>query len=341
MWWRPERDDEMQTYSEVMRLSDYFLTLSQRLEFVHGIGSTWDEEGRRVPLLVIDERWRAPQPEDLAERLAAFLRSIGVLPPTAPDEQWRQLFVPFSAAPRELQAALAEWKVRGDTRLLFSPRPVPAKVSPGTHVFTTQGSDATVGFAMRVGDHTLFSTAGHAVAELPCRVSVDNTWLLGLLGKFEMVGAVTFSHDPKQCRGVDIALIEPAPEQPVPSSSSALANPPAVQRFTRVALQGGKSGPRTGWVMAALSAEERLDGRIWSNCWLVSEFDGGFAQRGDSGGPVRIEGNREALGHLVGAMGGVRWGGVLQHGIVQDLETVIQFVAEKYHARVVVLEDGL
>ena len=120
MWWRPERHDEMQTYSEVMRLSDYFLTLSQRLEFVHGIGSTWDEEGRRVPLLVIDERWRPGplSPEDLAERLAAFLRSIGVLPPAAPDEQWRQLFVPFSAAPRELQrpAPARERREKGGAR---------------------------------------------------------------------------------------------------------------------------------------------------------------------------------------------------------------------------------
>lgn len=71
------------------------------------------------------------------------------------------------------------------------------------------------------------------------------------------------------------------------------------------------------------------------------EIDCGFAQPGDSGGPVVLDEDSSVLGHLVAAFGIKRPAGRYQCGLVQDIHAIVECVEQKYETPITVLDDGL
>lgn len=357
MWWKPRTADEQVTADALSRLAELFASGSQGISAVHGVGSTTDEHGRRVPMLVLDISLAPRPPVGLVQRLANIGRAF--LPLGRSSLRQKRVLTPLDDVPEHVNHILRPWDLPRNTRLFFSAVPVAASLEPGTRVWAYE-HDATIGFSLEIGDHALRTTAGHLVAAVPCPISV-RTRKIFQTPRVSQVGAVFVSHDPTTESGVDIALIEDPisldGESPTsakfstktPSSRDArLARPDDVLELAPATLAGGRSGRQRGWVNGALQATRTLDGRIWKNCWTVMEIDGGFAQPGDSGGPVitSIENDPAVLGHLVAVLGIERATGRFQCGLVQDVQTIVEYLAtapevtNRYSGRLTVLKDS-
>ena len=114
------------------------------------------------------------------------------------------------------------------------------------------------------------------------------------------------------------------------TSPATLADPATVPDLASVILFGVKSPYRRGWINGALQVARALDGRIWKKVWTIDGFCGGFAKRGDSGGPVVLEHSGDVLDHLVCALGGKYWTGRFQCGLVQDIHSIVEYMRSKY-----------
>jgi hypothetical protein len=341
MWWRSQTDPE--TANTVFRLADYFQTPGQTIPDVHGVGSTVDEEGRRVPLLVLDEALD-PDYLNIEKRLLKWRWRGLIFAGGDPKNERSRLFVPLHRAGPQVERLLENWNVPRNTRIFFSAPPEPLDAGPGARIWAER-RDATLGFRVRVGNRTVFSTAGHLVRALPCTIVKHSRSLLGE-DRIEGIGSVKFWNDPKPplalagIGGVDVAIVEPDGNHTNgPDSEAILANPPDVPDQASVILFGAKSPNRRGWIDGALQATRALDGRIWKNCWSVVGGHGGFAKRGDSGGPVVIDGG-VVLGHLVCALGMKFWTGRFQCGLVQDIHSIVDYVESKYGASPTILQPG-
>lgn len=364
MWWQPRTDDERAVRDTVFRLNDYFLTPSSRIPDVYGVGSTIDEGGRRVPLLVLD-RSLAPKRRvgvldtllnvgraglDLFFQLSRVLlpfnvliqlgRPLSRLARTLTLLQRGRLFVPLLDAGPRAGELLSSWRLPEATRLLFSQPPLPLGRGPGTRIWAGE-EDGTLGFRLRIGDRTVFSTAGHVVSSVPSPISIRSEGFLRG-NRIEEIGTVAFANDPKRWPGVDVAIVEPSYGYPAASNSPAmLADAPSVPNRASAMLLGGRSHIQWGWVSGALQSTMSEDGRIWKNCWIVMETLGGFARRGDSGGPVVLDATSEVLGHLVAVQGTIRTTGRSQSAIVQDIRTSVEYLEGEYGTPVIVLDEGL
>ena len=142
------------------------------------------------------------------------------------------------------------------------------------------------------------------------------------------IGSITHYSDPINGPGVDIAVIEMGTSTPIQFGSAFVRTPVTAREVPdrqTAFLYGSASGHRKGWVNGALQLTRDAGGRFWENCWSVMEIDGGFAQRGNSGGLVETCGG-EPLGHLVAALGTQRASGRHQCGLVQDAATSLDFL---------------
>jgi hypothetical protein len=152
-----------------------------------------------------------------------------------------------------------------------------------------------------------------------------------------------FSSDPTDgAPGVDVAVIElkSQPEQATSYHEAALANASEVPELADVLVSGSLSGTRRGWVLGAMLSMRTIKGRIWKNCWTIVEYDGGLVQQGDSGGPAKMHGSKEVLGHVVAAIGVERSKGRRQMGLVQDIHTIVGHLKSDYEYSVDVLLEG-
>jgi hypothetical protein len=344
MWWNPAGTDEPNTYATVLRLNDLFLTPSRTIQAVHGVGSTVDEHRRRVPLLVLDSSY-APA-LGVHERLSEFWRayfSRGLDPPFV---QRARLHTPFRDADSRIRLLLERWDVPEETQLMFSVPPPPL-ARPGNMIWGSNKKTATLGFFLQIPkeNRIVCSTAGHLVTTLPCDISMHHRRWFGLLSdRIERIGEVTFSNDPTSSAGVDIAIADLSGlDLQLPHVHAEVADAAVLPDLVRTTLFGGKSRKQIGWVDGALQSTRALDGRIWRNCWTVIEVNRGFAQRGDSGGPVVFRHYPfpipTVLGHLVTALGLVRPTGRYQCGLVQDIRTTLDFLEMQYGHPVSVLSE--
>jgi hypothetical protein len=326
MWWSPATPQELELTNAIRRIRGLLSELRVSLP-AYGVGSTWDSSGQRVLLLLVD---RALDPR---ENLFALLRSIGYWLADPNSMPFRFLFafpagplVPLRDVGRDIRLRLQPLNPPDDTMLFFGEPPIPCCPPPGTHIWAEQ--DGTVGFVVRTGAATMWSTAGHVVPYTPHPISVRRKTLFGLSYKSVKVGDAMFRHVPPE---VDVALVASVPAQLVVTSPAQLADPPNLSMKSKVWLRGGRSSDQPGWIMAPLLAVYPKDGVEWENCWVVNGNAFGFARRGDSGGPVFLAGNPHMLiGHLVAVTCSVLSSGRYMTGIVQDINTIRTFLREKH-----------
>lgn len=349
MWWSVETERDQSTKDTVYRLNDHFLTPSRSIEHVHGVGSVAIDQGQHLPLLIIDHSLAPKRPWNPFYRLVDVARAfLSPLVRRSPHQQRAHLLTPLFAANEEVRKLLADWDVPDETLLIFSEPPISAQPAPGTRVWTSpSGKDATAGFYLEVDDGIALSTAGHFVNDPPCSVFTRHKRLLRP-DQFEQIGSAVFSNDPTASPGADLALVELIEESSAGSRIPAkLAHAPRVLPLAKCTLLGGRSYRTRGWVGGDLLTTKALDGRVWENCWIINEIDGGIAQRGDSGGSVILEtippivGKPPLLGHLVAVMGVKRPTGRYQCGVVQDIHALLDCANQQYAGPVTVLHDGL
>jgi hypothetical protein len=377
MWWPPETDNERFVSETLSRLNEYFLTPRLTIPGVHAVGSTVDGSGRRVPLLVVD-RSLAPRrrvgllelyfglgleflsdavllPLELVTRLSRLLLPLNLLLrfnrgflPLA--RMWRaHVFTSLPEAGPKMLELLSRWQVPESTQLLFSPPPIALGANPGAPILARSSRDeegGTLGFQLLVGQHAVFSTAGHVVPAGSDTVLTftRSGWPFRRF-RFEEIGMVTFSNDPTDpVPGVDVAIVEPLHQHlPASNAPAKLAYAPNVRDGSGVVLLGGRSEVQFGWIFGALVSAKSLDGRVWKNCWqIVGSVSSGFAQPGDSGGPVVLSATSDALGHLVAVQGGIERSGRFQGAVVQDISTMVEYLVQNYgKGPVIVLNEGL
>jgi hypothetical protein len=338
MWWIPEGGHDREVALAVYRLADLFQTPQRTLPGIHGVGSTVDENGRRVPLLVVDPSLGANFGDRLSNR---ELR--GPVFPSGNQKVGRsRLFVPLRKTGL-WRRSLANWNVPEDTRIFFSHPPTPLSAAPGTRIWA-KGRHATLGFPIQVGKRIVFSTAGHLVTSLPCSIVTRSRRFFGE-DHSEVIGNVSYWNDPMPpfdapvSKGIDVALVESDGNHTANTGQARiLCDVATVPDLAAVNLFGARSHRRRGWINGALLVTRALDGRIWRNCWTVCEFRGGFAKQGDSGGPVILERGRQVLGHLVCALGTKSWTGRFQCGLVQDIHSILNYVELKYSVPPTILQ---
>lgn len=338
MWWPPHTDSEASTLQTVNRLADYFQTPGKQVAPVHAVGSVLRGNVTQ-PLLVIDHAY-AP-PHYIGHPLLQWLRKGFSRYPHDPRLLKERLLVPLLKAPADVRQMLASWDLPASTQLLFASAPV-AQKTPGSLVWTVEGNfrhHATAGFFARVDGRVVLTTAGHLVSSAPCPI-YERQLSFWQGETFERIGSVQVFNDPKTAPGVDAAVIELT--GPYDGGQPAkLANPADLQELDVMVLNGGKSKLRTGWIIGALSLTRSLDSRTWRNCWNIVGIEGGFAQRGDSGGPVIVQETRTVVGHLVAALGASDDGVSLQCGVVQDAGTIRTYLRGLYKSQVEILDGGL
>jgi hypothetical protein len=317
MWW-PPGDGESQTASEISRLQDRFQSDSRMIKVVHALGSTTGADRRRVPLLVLDQSFA---PED------------------PPDRPPLEMPVPFDVIDSDIKLLLRDWDIPQNTLVLFSSPPVATRPAPGTLAWTLNdqsSASATIGFLLSIGQRAALTTAGHLVEDLPCAVFVRHRrWFRP--DRLERIGSIQQANDPRRIAGVDIAVIELADDFVDRENGQAeLAEVADVEELTETVLRGGKSFEQKGWILGALTLTRELDGRICKNCWNVVGVEDGFAQKGDSGGAVVLD-NGKVLGHLVAALEVATKGMRRQCGVVQDVNTTLEYLASTYQPEPVVI----
>jgi hypothetical protein len=328
MWWTPSpaTPQEQQLTDAIRRIRGLLSELRSSLP-VYGVGSTWDSRERRVLLLLVD---RALDPR---ENLFAFIRSLGYWLQDPNSMPFRFLFafpagplVPLRDVGRDIRLRLEPLNPPDDTMLFFGEPPIPCGPPSGTHIWAVE--DGTVGFAVRFGAATMWSTAGHVVPSTPHPISVRRKILYGLSYKSVRVGEAKFRYVPPK---VDVALVAPVSTRPVATSPAWLADPPNLPIKTKVWLSGGRSGDQPGMIVGPLVAVWPANGMEWENCWVVNGNAFGFAQPGDSGGPVFSAKNpRMLIGHLVAVTCSVLSSGRYMTGIVQDINTIRTFLRVKH-----------
>lgn len=362
MWWRPDTEAEIAITKFLARLAEGFD--AQSVPFVQGFGSTL-HDGYRVPLIVLDKRLLVSpikaeidallgQVEDNFRRIfkslgftiELFDRDDVFYPLSNAGENTFRLLRPYSppgdtlvayAAPPKLNALRKSRKtrytaagpgapVRGKN-LAQSETSGPRRSS--SHGNWKIGKDATIGFVLKVGDNICATTAGHLVTSAPCDIATRERRMLGLRAdRVERIGQIQVHsyNDPRGMCGPDVALIDLDHAFGAQTQPFKAVLPGQVASRAPVTLRGARSGEARGWVVGAMCRTIEEAGRIWSNSWWVNHFDTGFGQEGDSGGRVALEDQELVLGHLVGSVGVIGRNGQRQMGIVQDMETILDFV---------------
>lgn len=258
----------------------------------------------------------------------------------------------FSVGPHPLKDDFAREKIPINTMVLFLPPFISASPAAGSSnplpLFPGEGEvvivlrsgrqiwfssrNATLGFAVKshFENELQFITAGHLSHGQPGEIFIRRKRFLRepieqLVG--EIVRAIDPVHSQPQREGMDVAVIKPAGHFTFPEMVGPLqpAEPESVVDESEVRLNGAKSGIQRGWVVGPLVVARKVNGVTWKNCWLINEIDRGFAQPGDSGGPVFTrDGN--PLGHLVCVTGKRYSNGRFQTGVVQDINSILDYV---------------
>jgi hypothetical protein len=234
-------------------------------------------------------------------------------------------------------------EIPANTLVLFSPPLLPAGGGPsmnpekssdnslreGAQIWA-ENRNATLGFPFRVDEEIRFTTAGHLSHGMLTDVYALRRRFLRRPAK-KLVGRLTSAVDPAfrivPSNGVDAAVVDPHVNREEDGFRElAIADPDSVQDRSTVVLNGAKSGRQRGWVLGPMNVSRTVDGTTWTNCWTVVEMDRGFAQPGDSGGPV-LTTVGSALGHLVCVLGTRHSNGRFQIGLVQDIHTLVDYIA--------------
>jgi len=328
MWWEPEGEAESVLLEKIQRLAG--LIREGRAAFVCGVGSFLDRPGRRVLLLVLDQPpppwWLIPGPDfpywyprEWELRSSEFLQRMGNLLGEPRFGRLRNYRfpnpMPFHCGPWLAEALSTFLKVGipPDSRVLISGDI--HRAAKRSELSLGGKETATLGSIMSIDDSLFATTAGHFAAGSNQVIDQVHHKFLGIRLGVRSLGRVTWTNDPTNVGGADLALIEAKLSPLRPVGIAPLNSPDRVV----CELDGSLSGKRSGWKAGALALIEG-DGRFWTNSWYIIGDQNGFAQKGDSGAPVIVKESGALLGHLVGVGGFLCKNGRRQAGFVQAIQ---------------------
>jgi hypothetical protein len=336
MWWEPTTEEDRALKLRMDEILSSFLGSEERIDAVHAVGTTsLGSANRRFPLVYLDASFLPNYYRRgwlYIDNWITLRRSIlsrrSDVPAEVSRTEPRSRTLPrmfLFEADNDIQTLFERWNLPGETMIAFTDAPRPQFTA--SSLVWSPANHCTIGMVLSINGRQVATTAGHLVERAPCNILQKHSGFLGVTE--ERIGSVQYFNDPKGVAGVDVAVIELASGSHHPVSQMPPAAAAANQDQTTVTLRGAVSGVRQGWVNGdALLATRALGGRIWTNCWNVTELSEGFAQEGDSGGVVLTE-NNQVLGHLVGAVGKLRRRG-RQCGLVQDITTTLSALRQHY-----------